>query len=220
MQIVKQIGGAKGLNLKKSQPIVFIMAPTRELVMQVGDVLKKISYHLKLRVRVLVGGLGKERSKTVKDSSFDVLVSTPRKILKALEEGEIFLDELKFAVFDEADNLFEMGYAEDILELEKRFSHKNVQLGFYTATMPNVVEKALEGAFAKYDISSLKMPGAHTLTKTVEVTNIPMEDRQRYSVLSALIDRKPNGRGIVFVTKTECQSVFDKITADYLSSKK
>ena len=39
-----------------------------------------------------------------------------------MEEGEIFLDELKFAVFDEADNLFEMGYAEDILELEKRFS--------------------------------------------------------------------------------------------------
>lgn len=221
VQIVKNIENSKGLNQNKSEPIAFVMAPTRELVMQVGDVLKKISHHMKFRVRVLVGGLGKERSQTVKGSSYDVLVATPRKILKAVEEGEISLEELKFAIFDEADNLFEMGYSEDVLNLEKKFTHKNIQVGFYSATMPSVVEDALKGSFAKYQPQIIKMPGAHALTKTVEVTNIPMEERQRYSVLSALIDKKPNGRGIVFVTKkTECQAVFDKITSDYPKLKK
>ena len=221
VQILKQIESSKGLNPNKSEPIAFVMAPTRELVMQVGDVLKRLSHHMKFRVRVLIGGLGKDRSKSVKDSAFDVLVGTPRKILKAVEEGEISLKELKFAIFDEADNLFEMGYEEDVLSLEKRFTGKSVQLGFYTATMPSAVEKALEGVFDKYKPSFIKMPGAHTLIKTVEVTNIPMEERQRYSVLSAMIDRKPNGRGIVFITKkTECQQVFDKVTEDYPRLKK
>ena len=221
VQIVKGIEKSKGLNKNRSEPVAFVMAPTRELVMQVGDVLKRIAYHMKFRVRVLIGGLGKERSQGVKSSSYDVLVATPRKMLKAVEEGEISLKELKFAIFDEADNLFEMGYAEDVIGLERRFTHKSIQVGFYTATMPKAVESALQGVFFKYQPQIIKMPGAHALIKSVEVTNIPMEDRQRYSVLSALMDKKPRGRGIVFVTKkTECDDVFQKISIDYPRIKK
>ena len=59
----------------------------------------------------------------------------PQKNTQIRAVGDI-LAALKFAIFDEADNLFEMGYAEDVVGLEKKFQDKKVQVGFYTATLP------------------------------------------------------------------------------------
>lgn len=218
---VKDLEIIEGRSTAASAPVAIVMLPTRELVTQVGDVLRKISHHQKIRVRTLIGGLGKERSVSVKGSSFDVLVTTPRKLMKAVTEKEVSLSRLKMTVFDEADNLFEMGYADDVIKFESYISNKSVQLGFFTATMPGSFKDALSGVFSKYGLNQIKMPGAHTLIKTVEITNIPIEERQRYSVLSAIISKKPKGRGIVFVTqKTDCQEVFDKVSEDYPQLKK
>lgn len=98
------------INSVKGAPIAMVIVPTRELASQIYGVFKGISHHLKLRVRDLTGGDTSAKMKSVANSSYEILIATPSRIKSALTRKELNLSQLQYVVFDEADQLFDMGF--------------------------------------------------------------------------------------------------------------
>lgn len=222
LPLVEKIKKLEEAGVKSSGvPRAVVLAPTRELVDQIGTVLKEISRTVGIKIGILTGGLGKEKSRSVKMAGCDILVTTPKKLVKAAEYEEVFLGDVSTVVFDEADNLFEMGYAEDVKTLKAEYLRYGTQFCFFTATMPDVVKTILDEVFQAEKPALIRMPGAHSLIKKVETVNIPMDETQRYGGLTSLFGQRPSGRGIVFVTtKREIHEVYEKVEKDFPRLKK
>ena len=186
VEILRRHEVKAGRDAKPGHPMALVLLPTRELVEQVGGVFQTICHHVRLRVKTATGGMSPERLKEVKREVCDILVASPSKARELFDSGHIQFDRLKSVVFDEADTLLEMGFYEDILGLESAFRLKKSQVSFFTATMPQRTS-----------------------------THSPLEESQRIRMLIMMMQRAPEGRGIIFVTRKEdAQSVFESLTKD------
>jgi superfamily II DNA/RNA helicase len=107
-------------NKMKGAPYALIVAPTRELATQIYGVFKGISHHTKLRVRELTGGDSNAKMKSVAQQTYEVLIATPSRIKSALRHKELNLNQLQYVIFDEADQLFDMGFKKD-LDFNKKY---------------------------------------------------------------------------------------------------
>jgi superfamily II DNA/RNA helicase len=215
VEILRRYEVKSGRDAKPGHPMALVLLPTRELVEQVGGVFQTICHHVRLRVKTATGGMAPEKLKEVKREVCDILVASPSKARELFDSGHIQFDRLKSVVFDEADTLLEMGFYEDILGLESAFRLKKSQVSFFTATMPQRMEKLIEEKFEPYYPSTIKMPGAHRFVKRITSTHVPLEESQRIRMLIMMMQRSPEGRGIIFVTRKEdAQSVFESLTKD------
>jgi Superfamily II DNA and RNA helicases len=99
---------------KPKRPRAIILAPTRELTVQIASVLKSLSHTIKLSTASIVGGedLGKQRKRLNKP--IDIIVSTPGRLVKLWDDGSVFLGDVKFIVIDEVDTMLEQGFQDDI----------------------------------------------------------------------------------------------------------
>ena len=99
---------------KPKRPRALILAPTRELTLQIASVLKSLSHTMKLSTTSLVGGedIGKQRKKLNKH--IDIIVSTPGRLVKHWNDGNVFLGSIDFIVIDEVDTMLEQGFQSDI----------------------------------------------------------------------------------------------------------
>lgn len=99
---------------KPRRPRAIILAPTRELTVQIASVLKSLSHTIKLSTASIVGGedLGKQRKRLNKP--IDIVVSTPGRLIKLWDDGSLFLGDVKFIVIDEVDTMLEQGFQDDI----------------------------------------------------------------------------------------------------------
>ncbi len=118
-EMLFQQGGDSNVNgnpsfRKPKRPRAIILAPTRELTIQIASVLKSLSHTIKLSTTSLVGGedLGKQRKRL--DRPIDILVSTPGRLVKHWNDGNVFLGSIEFIVLDEVDTMLEQGFQGDI----------------------------------------------------------------------------------------------------------
>lgn len=129
------------LNLSQTNPQALIIAPTRELAIQVGDHLETLGKYLKnLRVSVLCGGQDyRPQLKKLRDGAH-IVVGTPGRILDHIDRGTLQLNCLKTFVLDEADEMLRMGFIDDVEKiLSKLPSEKQVAL--FSATMPSRIRQ-------------------------------------------------------------------------------
>lgn len=119
---------------------VLVLAPTRELAIQVHESFMTYGKNLKLKFAVVFGGVG--QAPQVKSMAFgvDVLVATPGRLLDLINQGYIKLEHLEVFVLDEADRMLDMGFIHDIKKVIKLLPPKRHNL-FFSATMPPEIEK-------------------------------------------------------------------------------
>lgn len=130
-------------NSKKPNPKhvrALILAPTRELAIQVHESFLTYGKNLKLKYAVVYGGVGQTPQVKAVAFGVDVLVATPGRLMDLIEQGHIKLNALEVFVLDEADRMLDMGFIHDIRKIIKLLPAKRHNL-FFSATMPPEIEK-------------------------------------------------------------------------------
>lgn len=116
-------------------PRVLILAPTRELVMQIAGQVEKLSVYTDLRHVALYGGKGPKEQLAVIEDGVDIVIATPGRFMDIYLTGELVVKELKTLVLDEADKMMDMGFMPQIRKMLEVIPRKRQNL-LFSATMP------------------------------------------------------------------------------------
>jgi ATP-dependent RNA helicase RhlE len=115
-----------------------ILAPTRELAVQISDSLKTYGRHLHLRHTVILGGVSQNKQVEAMRHGVDILVATPGRLLDLVRQKQVRLDKCAILVLDEADRMFDMGFIKDVRKLVSYLPKQRLSL-LFSATMPKEV---------------------------------------------------------------------------------
>jgi superfamily II DNA/RNA helicase len=204
-----------GVNTQKGTPFALIVAPTRELASQIFNVFKGISYHSKLRVRDLTGGDTHAKMKSVAASSYEILIATPSRVKSAIQKKELSLNQLQYVIFDEADQLFDMGFKKDLDFMIEYFDLSMLQLGFITATLPLEVENYILEKFPEVKFQRIASDVSHAPQSRIETYNVKITPSEKDMVVRMFLEKQAQGRGIIFTNQKNQADDLNK----YLSEK-
>jgi len=190
-------------------PQGLIICPTRELCLQIAKDLEQFSKHLKVNVVAVYGGTDiRNQMKDIKRGA-NVIVATPGRLCDLIKRKAIQLDQIETVVLDEADEMLNMGFKEDIdAILDQTPSYKNVWL--FSATMPKEVASIAKN----YMENPLEVSIGHKNQTNENIDHIyfMVKERDRYRALKRLIDFNPNIYGVVFCrTRRETADVAEKL---------
>ncbi|QBR90980.1 DEAD/DEAH box helicase [Nocardioides euryhalodurans] len=200
------------LDLKQKTPQALVLAPTRELALQVCEAFERYAAHVPgIHVLPVYGGQGYGVQLSALRRGVHVVVGTPGRIMDHLDKGTLDLSELRFLVLDEADEMLNMGFAEDVETiLADTPTDKNVAL--FSATMPAQIRRISK----KY----LNDPAEITVkNKTATATNITqryltVSYPQKVDALTRILEVENFEGMIVFVrTKNETETLAEKLRA-------
>lgn len=212
---VKEREEQKGPNTVKGAPYILVVAPTRELASQIYQVFKGISHHVKLRIRDLTGGDTHAKMKSVAATSYEILIATPSRIKSAIQKKELSLSQLRYVVFDEADQLFDMGFKKDLDFISEYFDLSQTRLGFITATLPQEVEEYLIEKFNETQFTKIASDISHAPQTRIETYNVRVAPAEKDMVVRMFLEKQAQGRGIIFTNqKNQAEDLFK-----YLSEK-
>lgn len=130
----------------QKQPRAFMLAPTRELAVQIANDAEILGKHTGLTVALAYGGTDYEKQRRHIEAGIDILIGTPGRIIDYFKQGVFKLDQVQVAVLDEADRMFDLGFIKDIRYLLRRLPDPDKRLNMlFSATLSNrVMELAYE----------------------------------------------------------------------------
>lgn len=138
--ILQSLSMGQVLPKGKRQIKALIVAPTRELAIQIGECFDAYGANLSQRTLVIFGGVGQSPQTKELEKGIDILVATPGRLLDLINQGFIDLGHVKHFVLDEADRMLDMGMIHDVKRLIT-YLPKQRQTMFFSATMPAEIAK-------------------------------------------------------------------------------
>jgi ATP-dependent RNA helicase DeaD len=197
------------INLKSSLPQGLIICPTRELCLQITRDLETFSKHLKCNVVSVYGGADIRRQMTQIKKGVSIIVATPGRLVDLINRKVVKLSDVKTVILDEADEMLNMGFKEDIdAVLETTPDTKSVWL--FSATMPKDVARIAKN----YMDDPLEVSIGHKNQSNENIEHIysVVKERDRYEAVKRLIDFHPNIYGLIFCrTKRETATVAENL---------
>lgn len=190
-----------------------VLAPTRELCIQISNDLNNYSKYLRsLRIVAVYGGEDIRKQLKLLDTPPQIIVATPGRLIDLLERGKIRLENIRFLVLDEADEMLNMGFKEDIQTiLEKTPSDRRTML--FSATMPKEIASIARNYMK--DFEEITVGTKNSGAENVEHIYYVSQAKQRYLVLKRIVDLNPDIYGIVFCrTRQETKEVADHLMHD------
>ena len=198
------------------QPKSLILAPTRELALQIHTELEKFAKNTSLRSSVIFGGVGQNPQVRQLQKGVDVLVATPGRLLDLAGQGHVDLSVISVLVLDEADRLLDMGFIRDVKRIVQQ-TPKSRQSLLFSATMSNGVSQLARNILRnpiRVDVSP-KQP----TVKKIDQRVIMVETQDKLEVLQTLLHDEALSRAIVFTrTKHGANKVAKKLCAAGISA--
>ncbi|PWA92192.1 DNA/RNA helicase, DEAD/DEAH box type, N-terminal [Artemisia annua] len=181
-------------------PLAIVMAPTRELARQV----EKEFYESapELDTLCVYGGSPIQRQMSTLDRGVDVIVGTPGRVIDLLKRGALNLSEVKFAILDEADQMLNVGFAEDV-ETILEYLPKQRQTMMFSATMPSWIVKLTHKYLNTPLTVDLVGDSDQKLADGITLYSIASEMRERPSLIGPLITEHANGGKCIVFTQTK-----------------
>lgn len=189
-----------------------VLAPTRELCIQIANDLKDFALYKKTNVVAVYGGASIiDQAKKLKRGA-QVIVATPGRLQDMINRRLVDLSHIDYLILDEADEMLNMGFQDAIDEiLETASEDRNTWL--YSATMPKSVAK-IASNYMK-DPVEVTCGTKNQAASTVEHHYYLIDNRDRYRALRRIVDSSPNIYAIIFCrTRAETQTVADRLMAD------
>lgn len=184
------------LNEKSNHVGALILTPTRELALQVADEINSLKGDKKLKVLPVYGGQGIElQIKNLRKGGIHIIVGTPGRIIDHLERGTLKLDNLQFMILDEADEMLNMGFIEDVEKILSQ-TPENRRVLLFSATMPQEIMRIA----AKYmkDYKVIKVQKKAVTTDLTEQIYFEVSERDKFEALCRILDMEVDFYGIIF----------------------
>jgi ATP-dependent RNA helicase DeaD len=194
-------------NEKTVQAIV--LCPTRELAIQVSEEILSFRGSKRINVLPIYGGQSYEIQIRGLRRGVHIVVGTPGRVRDHIDKGTLKLNEVKFMVLDEADEMLNMGFEEEVREILKEIPAERRMLLFSATMPPNILR--LVKTFIKPGYELVEVQKEQVTTNTVDQIYYEVRDSDRFEALCRIIDTNPDFYGIVF-----CKT---KMDTDVLSNK-
>ncbi len=186
-----------------------IMAPTRELAIQVAEEIRSLSIHKKISVLAIYGGQPIERQLERIKRGVDIIVGTPGRIIDHLNRKTLNFRNIDYVILDEADEMLNMGFIEDIEEILKE-TPKEKRVLLFSATMPANILKLARKYMGDYEVIASKKDD---MAKN-NIQQIYFEVRQsdKFEALYRIIDVEDEFYGVIFCrTKLDVEDISNKL---------
>ena len=197
--------------LKKVQGLV--VAPTRELCMQIANDYKLFSKHISnAKTATIYGGASIDKQAREIKNGAQIVIATPGRLIDMIKRRLLKINQVSYVVLDEADEMLNMGFKDDIDEI---LSHtpKEKLTWLFSATMPKGVEKIA----MKYMSNPIEITvgNKNESAKNIKHVCYQIRERDRYAAVKRIIDFNTNIYGLIFCrTKRTTQDVADKLMRD------
>ncbi|MDD4019759.1 MAG: DEAD/DEAH box helicase [Kiritimatiellae bacterium] len=186
---------------KGGAPRALVIAPTRELVIQICKDAAALGKYCGLRSLAVYGGMDYDRQKReVTDAPVDLLVATPGRLLDFVRSRVIDLSKVDTLVIDEADRMLDMGFIPDVRSIISRLPPKEKRgTMLYSATLTDdVMRLALQWMEAPVRV---EVEGEHVTTETIKQIVYVVTANEKFTVLYNLIQQYPDSRMLVFCNR-------------------
>ncbi|AEV28897.1 DNA/RNA helicase, superfamily II [Sphaerochaeta pleomorpha str. Grapes] len=188
-----------------------ILAPTRELAVQNAEEINSLKGNRRLEIAAVYGGASMDLQLRKLRRGVHVVVGTPGRILDHLRRGSLNLEHLKFVVLDEADEMLDMGFVDDIEEVLKQTPVEKRMLCF-SATMPAPIKRLAE--------KFMRNPEFVQIQQDINTSNLTdqiyfeVREGDKFEALTRIIDMEEDFYGLIFCrTKVQCDEIGQKLNA-------
>ena len=205
---------AENLTPGGKMPGALVLAPTRELGMQVANELEEISSGRGLAVVPIYGGQAIELQLRLLKKKCDIVVGTPGRVLDHIRRGSLKLDMLQYLILDEADEMLDMGFIDDIREVLAAAPQERKMLMF-SATMPEEIRKIADDFMP--DCELVKVDAENSPANQVEHLSYMVKRENKVDALMRILALYPEFYGLVFCrTRVDADELAEKLnTARY-----
>ncbi len=188
-----------------------ILAPTRELANQVADEIYSLKGKKDIKVLAVYGGASIENQIKKLKSGVDIVVGTPGRVMDLMRKKVLKVNNLDYFVLDEADEMLNMGFIEDI-ELILEETNDEKKMLFFSATIPKTIMSIAKKFMNDYKL--LKVKKEELTTDLTEQIYYEVKQEDKFEALCRVLDYTQNFYGIVFCrTKSEVDEVTNKLKA-------
>lgn len=190
-----------------------IIAPTRELAVQITAEIKKMANYLNYIKAVSVyGGDSIEKQINLLKEKPQIVVGTPGRLIDLINRKKIKLNTINFFVLDEVDEMLNMGFIDDIVDIEKK-TPRDKQTLFFSATMPPRIKK-VSSSFLKEGYNHIIVKAKSLTVDKVDQYYIVCKDSRKYEALKNVLDAKNSKKVIIFTqTKRRADETYDFLLA-------
>ncbi|WP_242929405.1 DEAD/DEAH box helicase [Pontibacter vulgaris] len=196
LPILMKVKYAQGTN-----PRALILAPTRELAMQIEESISLLAKYTDIRHTAIYGGLGPKTQIEIINKGLDIIVATPKRLLELYMKGELILKELKTMVLDEADKMMDMGFMPQIRQILEVIPRKRQNL-LFSATMPEKVVELSE-EFLEFPTRIEVTPQATPVETVSQVLYQVPNLRTKIALLEHLIQDTENLKRVIIFTRSK-----------------
>jgi ATP-dependent RNA helicase RhlE len=198
------------------QPIGLIIAPTRELIVQISENISAIGKHLRVRHTTVFGGVGQRPQVAALAKGVHIVVATPGRLLDLIDQEYCSLSKLQFFVLDEADRMLDMGFMPDVQKIVRLLPRKR-QSVFLSATMPAPIQQ-LASTLLHQHVTVMVTPPARTADRVKQ--SVMFVDRgNKRKLLDRLLADPSRSRVLVFMrTKHGADRLYKSLIADGVSA--
>jgi ATP-dependent RNA helicase RhlB len=192
-------------------PRALIVAPTRELAVQIASDAEGLGHHAGIRCHVVFGGLDYRKQREILERGTDLLIGTPGRLIDYHKKGSYSLRQTEMVVIDECDRLFDMGFAEDLRWILRRMPHpKDRQSMMFTATLS---QRVMTLGWRQMNEPAEVVVSAEQLTPdSIHQVLYHVATREKLSLLLGLLEREGSSRTMIFVnTRIRAQRLVDDL---------
>ncbi len=201
------------IDAELSLPQALIIAPTRELCLQIAADLADFSKYIPdLKILPVYGGSSIESQIRALKNGIQVIVATPGRLIDLINRGVVRLDDVHTVILDEADEMLNMGFLDDINEILSHVPEDRKMLMF-SATMPKEIADIAKRFM--HDPVEYVVGNRNEGAKNVRHIYYMVKAHDKYLALKRIVDNNPNIYGLIFCrTRKETQEIADKLIAD------
>ena len=176
-----------------------VLAPTRELALQIFDNVERLSKHTRLRHAAIFGGVGQNPQVQALARGIDMLVATPGRLLDLMNQGLVRLDTVTHLVLDEADRMLDMGFIHDVKKIIAKLPEQRQSM-LFSATMPKEVAKLARDML--WEPMRVEVTPEVVTVEAIEQHVFHVQQPDKKALLEKLLDDPALARVVVF-TRTK-----------------